>query len=416
LLSVLAACDVQRGLIVVDDAHRISDPAVFEFLDLLLERLPPHWGVVLASRTDPPLASLARLRAHDELTEFRQRELRFTLDEVRALLPLAANAPLDREATSERLFQRTHGWAVGLRLAVNGILQFVRTGDTSTIKATAFGHAIDPVKVDPARMPDAATLRCSILEELTAALRRGERRSARGRMAQGDRAARPHSRCCRARDAAPARSVPRLPARPVAPRDGRRAAAAAQARRRRRDRDAAADRLLVGAGDWSEAEAMLGDAGATILATIGYAPVLRLLEKFPAEARRSSPTLLHVRCLAAWSRWDWATMRESAAAAAAAFARAGEPRLAWRSGVYEAIGLVIVGSHDEALRRLAVDPQITATRDDLALAGVVRSYVALDSGKLDDVAARYGEMLDLLAPSRDPVLWKVCRANARDCR
>ena len=116
--------------------------------------------------------------------------------------------------------------------------------------------------------------------------------------------------------------------------------------------------FLVGAGDWSEAEAMLGDAGATILADhrlrAGAAPAREVSR---AEARRSSPTLLHVRCLAAWSRWDWATMRESAAAAAAAFARAGEPRLAWRSGVYEAIGLVIVGSHDEALQRLAVDPR-----------------------------------------------------------
>ncbi len=89
LLNVLAACDVQRGLIVLDDAHRVSDAAVFEFLDLLLERLPPHWGIVVASRTDPPLASLARLRAHGELAEFRQRDLRFTLDEVRALLPAA---------------------------------------------------------------------------------------------------------------------------------------------------------------------------------------------------------------------------------------------------------------------------------------------------------------------------------------
>jgi hypothetical protein len=81
VLNALAACDVERGLIVLDDAHRVSDAAVFEFLDLLLERLPPQWGVVVASRTDPPLTSLARLRAHGELAEFRQRELRFTLDE-----------------------------------------------------------------------------------------------------------------------------------------------------------------------------------------------------------------------------------------------------------------------------------------------------------------------------------------------
>jgi hypothetical protein len=42
---------------------------------------------------------------------------------------------------------------------INGILQFVRSGDTSAIKAAAFARAIAPVKVDPLRTPapDAAT-------------------------------------------------------------------------------------------------------------------------------------------------------------------------------------------------------------------------------------------------------------------
>jgi hypothetical protein len=40
---------------------------------------------------------------------------------------------------------------------INGLLQFVRSGDTSAIKAAAFAHAIAPVRVDPARMPDQAT-------------------------------------------------------------------------------------------------------------------------------------------------------------------------------------------------------------------------------------------------------------------
>jgi hypothetical protein len=41
---------------------------------------------------------------------------------------------------------------------INGILQFVRSGETSAVKGAAFAHAIAPVKVDPARtpVPDAA--------------------------------------------------------------------------------------------------------------------------------------------------------------------------------------------------------------------------------------------------------------------
>jgi LuxR family maltose regulon positive regulatory protein len=173
--------------------------------------------------------------------------------------------------------------------------------------------------------------------------------------------------------------------------------------------------FLVGAGDWSEAEAMLGEAGETILATAGVAPVMRLIERFPADARRSSPLLLHIRTYAAWSRWDWPTMLETAAAARAAFARAGDARCAWRSGVYEAIALVTAGRHDEALQRLAVDPEIPVTRDDLALAGTVHSYIAFDSGRLDEVADRYREMLELLEPSRNPVLWYQCVPRSLQC-
>jgi LuxR family maltose regulon positive regulatory protein len=173
--------------------------------------------------------------------------------------------------------------------------------------------------------------------------------------------------------------------------------------------------FLIGAGDWSEAEETLRDAGATIIATVGVAPVLRLLDKFPAEAQRSSANLLYMRALVAWSRWDWATMREAGAAAAAAFARTGQARLAWRAGVYESIALVTAGNHEEALRKLVVDPGVEVTRDDLALAGVVRSYIALDSGRLDEVAPRYREMVDLLEQSRDPVLWYQCVPRSLQC-
>ena len=72
LLNALATAEVQRGLIVVDDAHRIADPSVFEFLDLLLERLPNQWGIVISSRVDPPLA-LARLRRRTTCRRFVKR-------------------------------------------------------------------------------------------------------------------------------------------------------------------------------------------------------------------------------------------------------------------------------------------------------------------------------------------------------
>ena len=422
LLNVLAACDVERGLIVVDDAHRISDPAVFEFLDLLLERLPSHWGIVLASRTDPPLASLPRLRAHGELAEFRQRELRFTLGEVRALLPALDDvAAVDHDATSQRLFQRTHGWAVGLRLAVNGI----RSGHEAQALIAdtvndrhVFDYLLNEVLGELPLALRCFLLRCSILDELTAGrcaavaadpraaewLEEIERRGLFVSVLHGaETTLRLHDLFRDfLRDRLRREMADELPLL------HRRAAAGETDMLRKIG-------FLVGAGDWSEAEAMLGEVGAAVLATGGVAPVLRLLEKFPAEAKRSSPLLLHIRSYAAWSRWDWPTMRETAAAARAAFAAAGDARSAWRSGVYESIALVTAGRHDEALERLAVDPSVPVTRDDLALAGTVHSYIALDSGRLDEVAARYAEMLKLLEPSRDPVLWYQCVPRSLQC-
>jgi LuxR family maltose regulon positive regulatory protein len=421
LLNALAACEVARGLIVVDDAHRISDPAVFEFLDLLLERLPAHWGVVLASRTDPPLASLARLRAHGELAEFRQRELRFTLDDVRALLPADGAAPLDREATSQRLYQRTHGWAVGLRLAVNGILS---GHDAQAIIADTvhdrhvFDYLLNEVLGELPLPLRSFLLRCSVLDELTAGrcaavaadpraaewLEEIERRGLFVSVLQdAETTLRLHDLFRDfLRDRLRREMADELPLL------YRRAAAGESDLLRKIG-------FLVGAGDWSEAEAMLGESAAAILATGSVAPVLRLLEKFPAEARRASPLLLHARTLAAWSRWDWPTMRETAAAAREAFARAGDARCAWRAGVHESIALVTAGRHDEALQRLVVDSEIALTRDDRALAAVVQSYIALDSGRLDEVADRYAEMLELLEGQRDPVLWYQCVPRSLQC-
>ena len=116
LVNALAASEVDRGLIVIDDAHRLADPQVFELLQAVIERLPEHWGVAIASRVDPPL-SLARWRASGDLAEFRQYDLRFNEAEVTALLRssgLVASAPAARE-----LLALTDGWAAGLRLSLS---------------------------------------------------------------------------------------------------------------------------------------------------------------------------------------------------------------------------------------------------------------------------------------------------------
>ena len=92
----------------------ISAPQVHESLAFLLEHRPAGRCVVLASRSDPPLA-LARLRARGQLAEVRAADLRFTPAEAAALLQHVASALPD--ASVAALAARTEGWAAGLRLA-----------------------------------------------------------------------------------------------------------------------------------------------------------------------------------------------------------------------------------------------------------------------------------------------------------
>ena len=104
----------EEALLVLDDYHVISAQQVHESLSFLVEHRPAGIGVVLASRSDPPL-SLARLRARGQLTEIRVAELRFTPVEAGELLQHAASALPD--ASVAALAARTEGWAAGLQLA-----------------------------------------------------------------------------------------------------------------------------------------------------------------------------------------------------------------------------------------------------------------------------------------------------------
>ena len=124
LINELAAePDAGQALLVLDDYHLIDSETVHASLGFLLEHRPPGLRLVLASRSDPPLA-LARLRGRGQLAELRAAELRFTADEAAALLRQGAAGPgaaLPDTAVAA-LAARTEGWAAGLQLAALSLL------------------------------------------------------------------------------------------------------------------------------------------------------------------------------------------------------------------------------------------------------------------------------------------------------
>jgi LuxR family transcriptional regulator, maltose regulon positive regulatory protein len=103
-----------RVMVVIDDLHELNSPDALAQLTRLLTNLPPNGHAILATRRDLQLG-LHQLRLAGELAEIRAADLRFTQRETCELLDASGIAL--SEAGAARLYQRTEGWAAGLRLA-----------------------------------------------------------------------------------------------------------------------------------------------------------------------------------------------------------------------------------------------------------------------------------------------------------
>jgi LuxR family maltose regulon positive regulatory protein len=104
-----------RFVLVLDDYHLIEAQPIHDALTFLLDHLPSQMHLVIATRADPPLP-LSRLRGRGQLTELRQADLRFTLDEATTFLNQTMGLDLTVEDVAS-LGTRTEGWIAGLQLA-----------------------------------------------------------------------------------------------------------------------------------------------------------------------------------------------------------------------------------------------------------------------------------------------------------
>ncbi len=106
---------VEPVVLIIDDLHELRSAAALTQLESFLAVLPDAARVVLSSRRDPSIR-LHQLRLADEITEIRAGDLRFSERETRDLLAGAAISLSGAGVAA--LYQRTEGWAAGLRLAV----------------------------------------------------------------------------------------------------------------------------------------------------------------------------------------------------------------------------------------------------------------------------------------------------------
>lgn len=106
----------QTKVLVWDDFHHIEDVSILSGVTYLLERLPLHVHLYLASRNSPSLP-LSRLRAENRLIWLDARDLRFAPDETTEFFAKCGGIQLSNEDVAA-VQKKTEGWAVAMRLAV----------------------------------------------------------------------------------------------------------------------------------------------------------------------------------------------------------------------------------------------------------------------------------------------------------
>lgn len=114
LINDVITCLPNPFLLVLDDLHFVTEPAVYVALEYLLDHQPPQLHLAMGTRHDPPLR-LARLAARGHLAEIRRPDLSFNDIETDALLNEALGLSLTASEVSA-LQERTEGWPAGLCL------------------------------------------------------------------------------------------------------------------------------------------------------------------------------------------------------------------------------------------------------------------------------------------------------------
>jgi LuxR family transcriptional regulator, maltose regulon positive regulatory protein len=113
LLAELAS--LPPTMLVLDDYHLLGEATVHQLVTALLEQPSLALHLILASRSDVPLA-LGRLRASGAVSTIRTDAMRFSLDEASVFLRETRGVELT-PAQVATLVARTEGWAAGLQLA-----------------------------------------------------------------------------------------------------------------------------------------------------------------------------------------------------------------------------------------------------------------------------------------------------------
>ena len=140
LINELVEKRKEELFFVLDDYHALpGDSLVHQALDYFIDHLPDTVHVVVSSRTMPPLPSLAKWRAKQDLFELTREGLKFTEEEVKALLTEVYKTVLNEEEL-KRVSEQTEGWITGIQLILQSAGKGGKVPAQAGIKETLNGY------------------------------------------------------------------------------------------------------------------------------------------------------------------------------------------------------------------------------------------------------------------------------------
>lgn len=330
LINTLHTVDTGPVVLVLDDLHWVSTPAIFTLLDQLLDHMPVRLRLVIATRYDPPL-NLARLRVRRQLAELRLADLRFTTTEATELLNDTLGLTI-APAQLDQLVGRTEGWAAGVSLLANSLeqigsltertafLAYVQRTDRAIFEflAEEVLNRQDPfvrmflleTAVLPTLTPalcQAVTGRADVEDVLDTLYRRNlflvevhGQHSSNDSVLGDDAAPLVYRYHDLFRDFLRLRLRRELPDWP--PRLYRRAAAAERNPARR-------IQLLLTGELWEDAASEIVAAGEGFVQTGSFGLLQRWIDALPSAVREASPRLLLLKGICAWEQYELAEGR-----------------------------------------------------------------------------------------------------------
>lgn len=128
--ATVVNCLERRGelFIMLDDYHQLpAGSMVHRLLSQLIDRLPAHAHLVIASRAEPALPGLAALRMKGEVYDVTPECLAVTPADLQSLSLASGEAALPPQSLN-RLLEVTEGWVTGVRMVLQAAGRDHRVG------------------------------------------------------------------------------------------------------------------------------------------------------------------------------------------------------------------------------------------------------------------------------------------------